>query len=42
MPVHRIEAEMPAVELAEWLAHFKLSSEEAEREREKAKWHGRR
>lgn len=35
MPVYRIEAEMPAVELAEWVAHFKLSHEEAKLEAER-------
>lgn len=41
MPVYRIEKEMPARELVEWLAHFRLSAEEAKVEREKAKMKAR-
>ena len=36
MAVYQIEAEMPATELVEWFAHFKLSKIEADFEREKA------
>ena len=36
MAVYQIEAEMPARELVEWFAHFKLSKVEAEFEQEKA------
>ena len=37
MGVYQIRREMPASELADWYAHFKLVSEEQERERKKAK-----
>ena len=36
MPVHQIEAEMPAKEVSEWFAHFKLSKIEYDFEQEKA------
>lgn len=36
MTVHYIRMNMPAPELAGWLAHFKLSNEEQERARKKA------
>ena len=36
MTVHQIRTTMPASELSGWLAHFKLSNEEAERARKKA------
>ncbi len=32
MPVYRLEREMPARELAEWVAHFQLAAKERERE----------
>jgi len=35
MPVYQLEAEMPAQELVEWFAHFKLSKIEADYEAEK-------
>ena len=37
MTVHQIETEMPATELSDWLAHFKLSKIEHDYEQEKAK-----
>jgi len=37
MPVYQIEEEMPASELVEWYAHYKLSRIEAEFEADKAK-----
>ena len=37
MSVYQIEAEMPAQEFVEWIAHFKLSKIEAEFEQQKAK-----
>jgi hypothetical protein len=37
MTVHQVETEMPAAELVEWLAHFRLSLEEHQREAEKQK-----
>ncbi len=36
MTVHQIKTNMPASELAGWLAHFKLSNQEQERARKKA------
>jgi len=36
MAVYQIEAEMPAHELVEWFAHFKLSKIEADFEADKA------
>ncbi len=37
MTVHQIQTEMPAPELVEWLAHFKLSADEQKREQQKAR-----
>ena len=37
MAVYQIETEMPAGELVEWFAHFKLSKVEADHEQAKAK-----
>jgi hypothetical protein len=36
MTVRRLETEMPASEISEWVAHWKLSHAEAERARERA------
>ena len=36
MAVYQIEAEMPATELVEWFAHFKLRKVEEDFERDKA------
>jgi hypothetical protein len=36
MTVHRLETEMPASELGEWVAHWKLLNAENERARQRA------
>ncbi len=41
MGVYQIRREMPASELADWYAHFRLTAEEQKKAEQKAKAKGR-